>query len=61
MGWETDDERLPNFREEIVQADIEVETRSRSYGVEHPNTYRLTLHQGEGGSATPRRPRLVGE
>ena len=42
MGWETDDERLPSFREEIVKAGIKVEIRYVAYGAEHPNTYRLT-------------------
>lgn len=43
MGWETDDARLPNFREEIVKAGISVDIRYVSYGAEHPNTYKLTL------------------
>lgn len=43
MGWETDDARLPDFREEIVRAGIAVEIRYLSYGADHPNTYRLTL------------------
>ncbi|MDP0490644.1 MAG: L-serine ammonia-lyase, iron-sulfur-dependent, subunit alpha [Verrucomicrobiota bacterium JB023] len=43
MGWETDDERLPNFRDEIKKAGIEVEICYTSYGAEHPNTYRLTM------------------
>lgn len=46
MGWETDDDRLPNFREEIIRAGIEVEIRYLSYGAAHPNTYRLTLQGG---------------
>lgn len=43
MGWETDDARLPDFRDEIVQAGIAVDIRYVSYGAKHPNTYRLTL------------------
>ena len=43
MGWETDDVRLPDFREEIHKAGINVEIRYLSYGAAHPNTYRLTL------------------
>ncbi len=43
MGWETDDARLPDFREEIGKAGIAVEIRYVGYGAEHPNTYRLTL------------------
>lgn len=48
MGWETDDERLPQFREEIEKAGIRVEIRYQSYGAEHPNTYRLTLRDHAG-------------
>tara|TARA_R110000850_G_scaffold55160_1_gene130710 strand:- start:2353 stop:3849 length:1497 start_codon:yes stop_codon:yes gene_type:complete len=47
MGWETDDARLPKFREEIIEAGIRVEIRYLSYGAEHPNTYRLTLRNAE--------------
>lgn len=47
MGWETDDPRLPDFREEIVMAGIEVEIRYLSYGADHPNHYRLTLQNSE--------------
>ena len=47
MGWETDDPRLPKFREEIEKAKIEVDIRYVSYGAKHPNNYRLTLFQGE--------------
>lgn len=43
MGWETDDARLPEFRDEIVKAGISVDIRYESYGAEHPNTYKLTL------------------
>ncbi len=48
MGWDTDDERLPRFREEIVEAGIDVQIRYIEYGATHPNTYRLTL-RGAGG------------
>lgn len=47
MGWETDDARLPDFREEIAKAGIAVEIRYVSYGAEHPNTYKLTLRNSE--------------
>ena len=47
MGWETDDERLPDFREEIEKAGIKVEIRYVSYGAGHPNTYRLTLRNAD--------------
>jgi L-serine dehydratase len=48
MGWETDDARLPNFREEITRAGIDVEIRYLSYGAVHPNTYRLSLKNSRG-------------
>lgn len=47
MGWETDDERLPRFREEIEREGITVEIRHVSYGAAHPNTYRLTLRNAD--------------
>ncbi|MFP6874140.1 MAG: L-serine ammonia-lyase, iron-sulfur-dependent, subunit alpha [Verrucomicrobiales bacterium] len=48
MGWQTDDERLPDFREEIRKAEINVEVRYLDYGAVHPNTYRLTLCNADG-------------
>ena len=47
MGWDTDDPRLLNYREEIVIAGIEVDIRYVSYGAKHPNNYRLTLYHGQ--------------
>lgn len=47
MGWETDDARLPDFREEIVKEGIAVDIRYVSYGAKHPNTYKLTLRNAE--------------
>ena len=47
MGWETDDARLPDFREEIVKAGIRVDIRYLSYGAEHPSTYKLTLRNAD--------------
>ena len=47
MGWDTDDPRLINYKEEIVKAGIDVDIRYASYGAEHPNNYRLTLFHGE--------------
>ena len=43
LGWETDDERLPNYKDEAVKAGIVIEVRYLDYGAEHPNTYRLAL------------------
>ena len=47
MGWETDDERLMDFRSEIRKAGIEVEICYTGYGAKHPNNYRLTMNNGE--------------
>jgi len=44
LGWEADDERLKNYASELNKAGIEVEVRYLDYGAEHPNTYRLELH-----------------
>lgn len=43
LGWETDDARLPNYREEMGRSGIAVDIRYVEYGAEHPSTYRLTL------------------
>jgi len=43
LGWEADDERLKNFKEELSLAGQEVEIRYVSYNAQHPNTYKLTL------------------
>lgn len=47
MGWEPDDARLPDFREQIAIAGIDVQINYVSYGATHPNTYRLTLHNAD--------------
>lgn len=46
LGWEADDQRLEHYQEELQKAGIEVEIRYLDYGAEHPNTYRLELHDG---------------
>jgi len=47
LGWDTDDERLSEYREEIAKAGIEVDIRYIRFGAEHPNTYKLTLRNRE--------------
>lgn len=47
LGWEAHDDRLPNFRDGIAEAGIEIEIRYLSYGAKHPNTYRLTLENAD--------------
>jgi len=48
LGWEADDARLGNYKEELERAGVEVEVRYLEYGAEHPNTYRLELHNDDG-------------
>ena len=43
LGWETDDPRLPNYRDEVIKAGIEINVRYLDYGADHPNTYQLRL------------------
>ena len=43
LGWDTSDERLPRYREEIASSGIAVTILYERYGAEHPNTYRLSL------------------
>jgi len=47
LGWEADDPRLKNYRGELESAGIEVEVRYLEYGAKHPNTYRLSLRDGD--------------
>jgi len=46
LGWDADDGRLEHYQQELQKAGIEVEIRYLDYGAEHPNTYRLQLHDG---------------
>lgn len=43
LGWEADDERLPNSEKYISEAGIAVAIEIRDIGANHPNTYKLTL------------------
>ncbi len=43
LGWEANDERLPDSPRAIQEAGIEVEIRLSSFPAFHPNTYRITL------------------
>ncbi|MGI9244064.1 MAG: L-serine ammonia-lyase, iron-sulfur-dependent, subunit alpha [Verrucomicrobiales bacterium] len=47
LGWEADDERLPDYQEHIDAAGIEIQVNYLSYGAKHPNTYRLELSNAE--------------
>ncbi|MCB1275110.1 L-serine ammonia-lyase, iron-sulfur-dependent, subunit alpha [Prosthecobacter sp.] len=43
LGWEADDERLPNSGQALADAGIKLRIKTVDVGDPHPNTYRLTL------------------
>jgi L-serine dehydratase len=43
LGWEADDERLPNSAQALEEAGINLRIETVDVGDPHPNTYRLTL------------------
>lgn len=43
LGWDADDERLPNSAETLAEAGIRLRIETVDVGDPHPNTYRLTL------------------
>lgn len=43
LGWNADDERLPNSRAALIGSGTTIEIRYIDSHDEHPNTYRLTL------------------
>ncbi len=43
LGWEADDERLPNSAQALTEAGIKLRIETVDVGDPHPNTYRLTL------------------
>ena len=43
LGWDADDERLPQSDKHIVTAGINVTINITDIGADHPNTYKLTL------------------
>lgn len=43
LGWDADDERLPNSAEALAEAGIRLRIETVDVGDPHPNTYRLTL------------------
>jgi L-serine dehydratase len=43
LGWETDDERLPESAKALAEAGIQLRIETVEVGDRHPNTYRLTL------------------
>jgi L-serine dehydratase len=43
LGWDADDERLPNSAQALADAGIKLRVETVDVGDPHPNTYRLTL------------------
>jgi L-serine dehydratase len=43
LGWEADDERLPDSSQALMNAGIKLRIETVDVGDPHPNTYRLTL------------------
>jgi L-serine dehydratase len=43
LGWEADDERLPNSGQALAEAGVKLRIETVDVGDPHPNTYRLTL------------------
>jgi len=43
LGWEADDERLPDSAEALADAGVRLRFETVDVGDPHPNTYRLTL------------------
>lgn len=47
LGWEAHDERLPNYKQAIAEAGIDVEVKIHDIDANHPNTYKITLKNSE--------------
>jgi len=43
LGWEADEERLPDYLQAIEQAGIDIKIDIHPIGATHPNTYKITL------------------
>jgi len=43
LGWDAADDRLVDSDKEIRKAGIRVDIKTRNFGAEHPNTYKLSL------------------
>jgi L-serine dehydratase len=46
LGWEADEERLPEYLQAIEEAGIEINIDIHPIGATHPNTYKITLKNG---------------
>lgn len=43
MGWEADDERLPDYLQAVEEAGIQIKIDIHPIGATHPNTYKISL------------------
>ena len=43
LGWQADDPRMPDYREHIEAAGINVQVNYISYNAPHPNNYRISI------------------
>ena len=43
LGWEADDERLPDYEQAVQAAGIDIRIDILPIGAKHPNTYQITL------------------
>lgn len=46
LGWDADDERLPDSARHLADAGIDIRIETVDVGDPHPNTYRLTMWNG---------------
>jgi len=44
LGWDAADERVPGSPQALRDAGVTIRIETVDTGDEHPNTYRLTLH-----------------
>ena len=47
LGFEVDDARLLNYQEELLKNNVVVQYQAGDFGDTHPNTYRITLENGQ--------------
>ena len=47
MGWDAADERLPGSPQALRDAGVQIRIETVDAGDPHPNTYRLTLRNGQ--------------
>lgn len=52
LGWQADDERLPDYQRYLAEAGIQVAVNYVSYGAPHPNHYKLLIEGVNGNRHT---------